>query len=181
MVETIRHEAIENGTGKCWDDWLAFFEAMGAASLSHKDIARRVFEDGGTSGWWAQSLTVAYEQHISRRVPGQDCEGEFSVSVSKTLNSDMDSALQWWLDAVGDREEFSDISVSRGPDVSKTDKSRYWRVGLADGSSVTVHLYEKSPDKSSLAIAHEKLESTDQIEHWRAYWKDFLKEASNRK
>ena len=174
MVQAISHEAIENATGKSWTEWLAFYEQMGAAALSHKEIARRTFEDGGATGWWSQTLTVAYEQHIGRRVPGQDCEGEFSVSVSRTMTGDMDIALQWWLDAVDGGEEFSGIAITSGPDVNKTEKWRYWRAGLADGSRVNVNIYEKAPDKSGLGIQHEKLESTDHIEHWRAFWKQFL-------
>jgi hypothetical protein len=178
MTQAISPEAIEKGTGKTWDAWIAFFDAMDAASLSHKDIAKKTHENGGATGWWAQMLTVAYEQHIGRRVPGQDCDGEYSVSVSKTLNADLDNALQWWLEAVEGIEDLSGVGVTSGPDVNKTDKWRYWRAGLADGSRVNVNIYEKSAGKSSLGIQHEKLESADQIEHWRAWWKAFLTEAS---
>jgi hypothetical protein len=177
MAQAISPAAIEKGTGKTWDEWITFFDAMDAASLPHKDIARKTLEDGGATGWWSQMLTVAYEQHIGRRVSGQDCEGEFSVSVSKTLNGDLDGALQWWLDAVDGVEAFSDVPVSSGPEISRTEKWRYWRAGLADGSRVTVHIYQKTPGKASLGIMHEKLESTDQIEHWRTWWKGFLREA----
>jgi hypothetical protein len=177
IAQAISPEAIEKGTGKSWDEWIAFFDAMDAASLSHKDIARKTHEDGGATGWWSQMLTVAYEQHIGRRVPGQDCEGVFSVSVSKTLNGDLDGALHWWLDAVEGIDAFSEVPVSSDPDISETEKWRYWRAGLADGSRVTVHIYEKSPGKSSLGIQHEKLESTEQVEHWRSWWKQFLRSA----
>jgi len=180
MVQAISHEAIANATGKSWDEWLAFYEQMGAESVSHKEIAKRTVEEGGVSGWWAQTLTVAYEQHIGRRVPGQDCDGEYSVSVSKTLAGDMDAALQWWLNAVEGLEAFSSIAITSGPAVNKTDNWRYWRADLADGSRVNVNIYEKAARKSSLGIQHEKLESADQIEHWRAYWKQFIAGASSR-
>jgi hypothetical protein len=180
MALAVSPEAIAKGTGKTWDDWIEFFDAMDAASLSHKDIARKTHEDGGATGWWSQMLTVAYEQHIGRRVAGQDCDGEFSVSVTKTLHADLDGALQWWLDAVEGVEELSGVAITSGPDVNRTDKWRYWRAGLADGSRVNVNIYEKSPGKTSLGIQHEKLESADQIEHWRAWWKGQLAEASKK-
>jgi predicted Zn-dependent protease len=180
MAQAVSPEAIEKATGKSWDDWLAFFESIDAASLSHADIARKTHEQGGATGWWSQMLTVAYEQHIGRRVPGQDCEGEFSVAVSKILNSDMDASLQWWQNAVGGQDTFADVAISRGPDVSETDKWRYWRAGLADGSRVNVNIYEKAAGKSILGIQHEKLESTEQVEHWRAFWKKLLAEASRK-
>jgi len=45
---------------------------------------------------------------------------------------------------------------------------------------VNVNIYEKAPGKSSLGVQHEKLESPEQIEHWRAWWKRFLAEASSK-
>lgn len=178
MTSTMSESAIERGTRKSWADWMSYFEGIGADGLSHKEIAAKVGDDFDVGGWWAQTVTVAYEQHIGRRVPGQDCEGEFSVSVSKTLHESMDDALNCWLGAVNGHEEFSEIPLADEPDISKTDKWRYWRARLDDGSRPSVHIYEKEPGKSSLTILHEKLESPDQIEHWRAYWKQFLKDAS---
>ncbi len=175
MTQLISDSAIVNATGRDFDYWKAFLEKRGALSKSHKEIALLLREEGGVPPWWTQQLTVMFEQHIGRRVPGQDCDGEFSVSASKTITGSMDDALRWWVDRVGDQSEFSDIPISRGPDISRTDKWRYWRVGLADGSRVNVNIYEKSADKASLGIQHEKLESTDQVEHWRAFWKNFLK------
>ncbi len=174
-VQVIRPEAIERGTGRPWAEWLDFLERVGAKDLPHKEIAERVVGDGATP-WWAQTVTVAYEQHLGRREPGQDCDGAYSVSVSKTLTGSMDEALARWRALMAGRGELSDVPVSRGPDVSRSDKWRYWRCGLADGSRVNVSIYQKSPEKAGLGIEHERLESADTIEHWRAYWKSMLKE-----
>lgn len=175
MVQSISAEAIENATGKPFDYWVELLNGRSAADLSHKEIARLLQDDAGVSAWWAQMLTVAYEQHIGRRVPGQDCNGVFTLSVTKTLSGSMDDALAWWLDLVDGRNEFSDVAVTRGPDISETDKWRYWRIGLGDGSRVNVNIYQKDADKASLGIQHDKLESQEQIEHWRAFWKAYLK------
>lgn len=174
MTKTISDEAIEKGTGRSWSQWLDLLESFDASSLSHKDIAARL-GDEGASGWWAQMLTVAYEQHIGRRVPGQDCTGSFAVSVSKTLPGSMDNALERWQELMAGADELSDIALTRGPETSSTEKWRYWRCGLADGSRVNVHIHQKSPDKAALGIQHDKLESEAQVEHWRAFWKDRVK------
>jgi hypothetical protein len=173
VTKAINIAAVEKATGKSWEQWLKFFDSIKAKNLSHKEIARKVYESG-TPGWWSQMLTVAYEQHIGRRVPGQDCDGEFNVSASKTLKGTMDEALERWIKLTKNREEFSDIAISRVPNISKTEKWRYWHCGLADGSRISVSIYQKSPDKVSLGLGHEKLESVDHAEHWRAYWKDLL-------
>ncbi len=175
MAQSISSEAVERATGKPLSSWISFLDARHAADLPHKDIAILLSNDGDVPGWWAQMLTVAYEQHIGRRVPGQDCTGEFSVSVSKTLSGSMDDALAWWIDLVDGRDEFSDIAITRGPDISETEKWRYWRIGLGDGSRVNVNIHQKDAGKASLGIQHEKVESQEQIEHWRAFWKAFLK------
>ncbi|HJQ08659.1 MAG TPA: hypothetical protein VJ836_04235 [Candidatus Saccharimonadales bacterium] len=170
----ISEQAIEKATHKTWKEWLRFLESIDASKLTHKEIAERLYQDGGAPGWWAQMITVAYEQHIGRRVPGQDCDGEFSVSVSKALDGTMDQALGKWLSLIEGRKAFSDIPVSRAGEVITTDKWRYWRAGLADGSRVNVNIYEKAPDKAGLSVQHEKLESSDQVDHWRSFWKKLL-------
>lgn len=176
MAQAISNEALEKGTGKSWGEWLKFFESIHASELTHKEIALTVYEKGGVSGWWAQMVTVSYEQHIGRRIAGQDCTGEFAVSVNKTLDGTMDSIMKKWQALIGERNDFSNIPISRGPDVSQTEKWRYWRCGLSDGSVVNVNIHQKSPAKAGLSVQHEKLESNEQAEHWRAFWKEELQQ-----
>lgn len=174
MSQAISESAVLKGTGKSWPLWCALLDGAQAHALSHKDIAAWLASEHGASHWWAQMLSVNYEQHIGRRVMGQDCTGKFRVSASKTMNVSMDDALSVWVQAMQGRSEFSDIAISRGPDISHTDKWRYWRCGLADGSAVSVNIYEKAPGKSALSVEHSKLESEVQVEHWRAWWKALL-------
>jgi hypothetical protein len=173
MTKPMNTAAIEKGTGKPWDEWVKFLDSINASELTHKEIATRVHEHGSPD-WWAQTITVAYEQHIGRRVPGQDDKGEFSVSVSKTLDGTMDDALNAWTRLVKNQHEFDSIPITKPGEISKTNKWRYWRATLGDGTHVLVTTYEKSPDKSNLTVTHEKLESAESVEHLRAYWKEFL-------
>jgi hypothetical protein len=174
MVQTMSDEAVERATGKPFAYWAGWLEEHGAGSRSHKEIAAMLHAEGGVPGWWSQMLTVAYEQHIGRRAPGQDCEGAYSVSVSRTLNGSLDGALDRWGALVSGMTSFSDIPVTRGPEISETPNWRYWRAGLADGSRVNVNISRKGEGKASLSIQHERLESAEQVEHWRAYWKQLL-------
>lgn len=182
--------AIEKATGQPWAEWVKFFESIGAKDLDHHDIVLHVYDymeqlpggpaksgkqPGGQSpsGWWSQNVTVAYEQHIGRRVPGQDHKGEFSVAVSKTLPGNMDQALETWLAYVQDITEFDDSAITPVK-VSKTDKWRHWRTSLSDGTKLVVSIFEKSPGKSSLTVTHEKLKNAEHIEQKRTFWKQFL-------
>ena len=105
-TKPINTAAIEKGTGRSWEDWLAFLKSIDAEKLSHKEIAERVAATGDATGWWSQSIAVAFEQSIGRRVPGQDNDGTFQVSATKTLPGTMDEALVAWAALVGDRKEF---------------------------------------------------------------------------
>lgn len=178
MTTTTGTDAILRGTGTSWDEWLEYSDQIGAATLSHADIARKISEDGRAGGWWSQMMTVQYDLHIGRRVPGQDCDGAYSISVNRTFAGDMDSVLAWCVELTGGRTEFCDIAVTRGPMVTETPKWRYWRCGLADGSRVNINVSAKGTGKATLSIQHERLESADQAEHWRAYWKQVLREAA---
>lgn len=175
MTQATNTEPIEKGTGKPWSEWLTYLESVGAANLSHKEIAQKVYEHG-SPGWWAQYITVAYEQHIGRRIPGQDHTGSFAVSVNKTMDGSMDEVMGRWVDFTGDRPEFSGIPVTRQGALSQSEKWRYWRCGLADGSRVLVSVSQKAPGKALFTVTSEKLESMEQLEHWRAYWKEFLRD-----
>ncbi|EHR39726.1 hypothetical protein [Alishewanella jeotgali] len=173
MPISMSEAAIEKGSGQSWAHWLALLTARQAEQLSHKDIAILLAEQG-VSPWWCQMLAVQFEQYLGRRVVGQDCSGSFSVSVNKTLSGSMDDALAFWQQLVAGEQAFADIPLSRGPDISQTEKWRYWRCGLADGSRLNINIYQKAPDKAALSIQHEKLESEAQVEFWRSYWKGRL-------
>ncbi len=176
MTETsVSDKAIEKASGKTWQHWLGVFKEMGADKLAHKDIASKLYEEHGISGWWAQSLTVRYEQAIGRRAPNQESNGTFTSSASKTLDMDMDQTRQWWIDLVEKQKEFRDVPL-KSSDISQTPKWRYWRGTLADETKLIITIYEKSAGKSNLGLAHEKLASKEEADEWKAYWKELLSE-----
>jgi hypothetical protein len=173
MTKPMNIEAIEKATGKSWDEWLAFFKDIKAKELAHHEIAEKVFETG-TPDWWAQNVTVAYEQHIGRRAPGQRRDGTYEVSVTKTISGTMDDAFKWWLVKVAEVKEFSGVLFAGEPKTSNTDKWRHWRVNLSDGSKVIVSTSQKTSDKALLAVTSQKLASAEDAERWRVYWKQFI-------
>lgn len=168
-------ETIAEGTGRSWEDWLVWLDGIGARDLPHKDLAQRVKSEGGTTGWWAQYVTVAYEQHIGRRVPGQDHEGSFQVSVTRTVFGSMNQAIAAWTELVRDFHSFDGVDIASKPRASATDKWRHWRVALVDGGRLIVSAGEKAPGKTALTVTHEKLANGEAVERWRLFWKDMLK------
>jgi hypothetical protein len=173
MSELISDKAIENSTGDSWSTWLERLQQMGAQDLSHKEIASKLVSEYQVARWWAQSLTVRYEQVMGRRKSGQSNGGDFSVSVSKTLSGTVDDALYQWLKIVQSRTEFNDMPIITSS-TTQTEKWRHYRVALRDGSRVVVGIYAKTPAKAGFSLRHDKLSSAAAAESWRIYWKSLL-------
>lgn len=176
MSELISDSAIKRSTGVSWTTWLERLNQMGAQDLSHKEIATRLVSDYQIAGWWAQSLTVRYEQSIGRRRPGQNNAGDFSVSVSKTLAGSLDEGLDWWLQKIHSRTEFNSTPIVTSS-TTKTEKWRNYRLVLEDGSRVAVGIYAKTPAKASFSLQHDKLPTSEAAEAWRMYWKALISDS----
>lgn len=178
MVKPTSTSAIAKATDRPWDEWIAAFDAAGAREMNHVDIAKQALklmpESVEQKEWWAQGVSVAYEQHAGLRVPGQSSTGGFQTSTSKTFHGDKDAALQAWLNLISTHTEFNGVDIKEAATTSETTKWRYWRVQLVDGSRVNVNISDKPNAKASIAVEHTKLASSDDIEKWRPYWKELL-------
>lgn len=171
--------ALQAATGKKWDEWYAILDSAGAREMPHKEIAQWLHDSGTlTLPWWGQMVTVGYEQHIGRRESGQNCYGDFVANASKTLPGTLDSALAAWLARVAGLGDFNGVPLAGEPRVTSTEKWRYWRAVLADGSAVSVNIGLKGEGKVGLAVDHGKLADQEAVTAWKAYWKEFLSTVS---
>ncbi len=175
IKHSLTDEAVEKTTGKGWNEWFTILGQKTDGSFSHKDIAKLLMDQYQVDGWWAQSITVEYERHLGKRQVGQVKDGTFQTAVSKTLPGDLDQVFSLWLNAARDVKEFNSILLAGKPAISKSEKWRYWRVDLADGSKVTITVGKKSEEKSILTFSTEKLKDQDEIEQWKEFWKDYIK------
>jgi hypothetical protein len=178
MTKAADVNTIEKGTGIAWPEWLKFLSDINAKDLPHKEIAEQVHQKLEDSlenpSWWAQSVTVAYEQHIGRRKPGQKNDGTFETSVIKTLAASMDDVFQKWLDDYGKQAEFNHIPIAKPATTTSTDKRHHWGVNLHDGSRINVDTDSYTPGKTRITITHTRLSSQATSDHWRQYWQNLL-------
>lgn len=178
MVKPTNTSAIAAATGRPWEEWIQLLEKANARQMSHTAIANLALELMPASApqqeWWAQSTAVAFEQHAGLRLPGQTSSGDFQLSTSRTVAGDKDAALQAWLEIVGSRSGFDGVPVNGEVSTSNTDRWRYWRVRLSDGTRVAVNIRDKHAGKASIGLVHSKLGSAEAIDRWRPFWKDLL-------
>ncbi|MEU5882101.1 hypothetical protein [Spirillospora sp. NPDC047279] len=64
--------AVRESTERSWDDWFAVLDQWGAKNRPRGEIVRWLVEDQGVDQWWAQTLTVGYEQERGLPAPDQD-------------------------------------------------------------------------------------------------------------
>lgn len=179
MTEAVNVNAYVRTTNRSWDEWVAQLDGQGARELIYSAIVPLVEKDLESlplknRGWWAQGITIAYEQHIGRRVPGQRSDGTFACSVSKTVAGTMDDALAAWVALVNKYASFRQENIVGDATQSSTPRWRYWRCSLDDGSRVTVAANEPTPNKVRLAVDHSSLVSPEESVEWKSFWKEML-------
>lgn len=157
-VKPINIRAIEKATGTSWEDWHAYLDKMGAADLDHGAIVAKARSHQPISGWWAQSIAVAYEQSIGRRKPGQGADGLFAASVSRTVKAPRQSAFKSWCKFAANLDKVDGQFIDGSPTTTTTPKRLYWRCKFEDESTISMSFEAKGDDKVLIAIEHRKLE-----------------------
>lgn len=179
MTKESNTASIEQATGWKWDEWTKFLDGRNAKDMPHAAIAHMVRDELTgkieNPGWWAQAVTVAYEQHIGRRAPGQRADGKFETSVTKTLGFGREEAYQKVLQAVEKKTDFDGRTISGVRD-SLTPVRSYWRCNLDNGSKVTIAVEQRSSDfgKAIVSVTHTNLISAEESSAAKYFWRQFL-------
>ncbi|MBA8990899.1 hypothetical protein FHW23_002164 [Curtobacterium pusillum] len=79
-------------TGRSPDDWYELIDGIGGRTIGHPAIATWLV-DQGVEPWWAQGVTIGYEQTRGLRIPGQRSDGTFAVSASRQVPGEREAVL----------------------------------------------------------------------------------------
>ena len=164
-------EAVRKSTGRSWEEWFSLLDRWGGKDKRHAEIARWISAEHDVDGWWAQQITVAYEQARGLRAPGQRGDGTYSVSASKTIAVPVNRLFHAFQEGRARRRwlgefEFS-IRTAR-PDKSITAE---WE----DGSTrLAIGFYTKGEDKTQVSLAHEKIADAQSADQLKAFWRERL-------
>lgn len=157
-------DKFQRATGRTVQEWM---DLIGdARETSHREIAAAAAQ-GGASDWWAQSIAVEIERIIGRREIGQSGDGTVHVSVSKTVAGE-------WTDVFEKFVQYMEgLSLVDAPRLSATEKWRYWRATLEDGSQVAIDVSD-AKGKTRVSVKHDKLPGMEQREPTRQFWRGLL-------
>lgn len=174
MATRRHHEQVGSGTtalrtGRTSEQWHELLDSAGATTWTHKRIAAWLVTEHGVDGWWAQSLTVGYEQARGMRLPGQRPDGTFDANVSKTLERGADEVFAHILD--------DDRRVAwTGPGwwVASANAPKRARLEHDDGSRALVEVTVTSAGRTRVSVQHVRLPDPDAVARWKAHWRDAL-------
>ena len=160
---TVGADAVLQRTGRSRDAWFALLDDAGAVAWKHGPIASWL-TDQGVDGWWAQSITVGYEQARGLRRPGQRPDGSFEANVTRTLPVPTGTALTW-LSEPDRRRRWLELE----PELRSTRAVRSLRWAWPDGSRVTVHVHAAAGDRTRLSVQH-RTDDADAIGRLKQEW-----------
>jgi len=161
-------EGIKARTGKGWDHWFAALDKAGAAKLDHKGITAILGGKMKVGPWWGQMIAVSYERARGIRAMNQKCDGEFSVSVSKTLPVDLSTLYE----AVANDKLRAKWFPKGAFKASSQTKDKYFRGAWGkNGARLEIGFYAKGEGKAQIALQVNKLDGNEAVEAERATWK----------
>jgi hypothetical protein len=157
---------IKEKTGCSWEKWTTALDYVKAYEWSHRAIAEYVHQTFKVPGWWTQTVTVGYERIRGLRAIGQRRGGEFEANKSKTFPVAVSRLFRAFKDKRSRNRWLPGIDLT----VKTAIKDRSMRMAWSDGKPVEAWFVTKGPRKSSVSIAHRKLEDKATADQVKADW-----------
>lgn len=162
-------DAIRAKTGRAWAGWVRALDKIGAMEMSHREIARHVYETFKTDRWWAQAVTVGYERIRGRREPGQRSDGSYEATKSKTFPVPIEDLFEAFVVPKTRARWLPDVPL----EVRKATENRSMRIIWPDGTRVECWFTDKG-EKSQVAVQHAGLASRGRATELKRYWSERL-------
>ena len=166
-IAGVTDAAVQAKTGKTWSEWLVTLDKLGAKKMSHRDIARLVYARfPKIGGWWAQMVTVGYEQARGLR-EGHQKVGGYSASVSRTIAAPVGKLYKAWTDAAVRHRWLGSAKFT----ITTATRNKSLRIKWHEGDTrVGVGFYPKGSRRCQMSLQHDRLASSAQVTQKKDYW-----------
>ncbi len=161
---------VKEKTGCTWKAWVGALDYHGAAEMSHAEIAKLIKTEFEVGSWWTQMVTVGYERIKGLRARGQQRDGTFGATKSRTFNVPVETLFNAWQDA-SMRAQWLPGQIVR---VRTATAPKSMRLDWTDGSIIAVGFVPKGKTKSSVALEHTKLPDRETVTRFKEFWAERL-------
>ncbi|MFC9937972.1 hypothetical protein [Nocardiopsis alba] len=173
MRDRLSDARVAEATGHGYDFWFALLDSREGTTLGHTRIAAHLVEEHGLDGWWAPSITVAYEQERGLRLPGQKKDG-FAISVSKTVNVPVERLFAAFADP-----EVRTRWLPTPVEERTTKENRRFTADLPENTRMAAAFQTKGEHKSAVGIEHTRFTDADRAARWKGAWRSHLADLAN--
>lgn len=153
--------ALQAATGRTHAEWRDLLEGAGALEWGHKQTAGWLVAEHGVDAWWAQGITVDFAQDRKGRLPGQQADGTFSVSRSRTVPGERLEALATVRAQIEARH-----GAAHGENLAAAQPVVRWR--LADGTRLAAAAQPSNRSGTPITLTIEKLADASALERAKA-------------
>ena len=161
--------ALKEKTGCTWDAWVGALDYYGAAEMSHRDIAKLVAEKFKVGDWWTQTVSVGYERIKGLRTRGQQRDGTFGATKSRTYHVPVDTLFDAWMNPKT-RNRWLNANVR----VRVATAPKSMRLDWPDGGIIAVGFTSKGATKSAVALEHSHLPDRETAARLKEQWAERL-------
>lgn len=160
--------AVRARTGCAWDKWVYVLDKARAYQWTHAEIARYLRDTYQTPSWWTQMLTVGYERIKGLRTRGQQRDGGFLASKSRTFSVPLSRLFRAFSDTRTRRRWLPGKELT----VTSSTPSKYFRGRWSDGTSVQFVFLSTGRGKSQVAVEQGRLPDKASALRTRQFWED---------
>lgn len=161
MDQSLSPEAVLAATGRDREGWRSVLVEAGATQWSHRDTAAWLVEEMGVDPWWAQGITVDFEQAHKGRLPGMQSDGTFSASTTRTVPGSRLDALAAVAGAVT-----AEHGEPHGQNLTASQPVVRWR--LADGTRLSAAAGAEKASGTPVTLTWDKLPDHGDVEPTKA-------------
>lgn len=165
--------AVKSKTGCPWQRWVKTLDHHKADQMSHREIVTLVSGTYDVGPWWAQTVAVGYERIKGLRARGQQRDGKYEVTKSRTFNVPIAALFSAWSDAKRRRAWLTGADTRVRTSTSPKSIRLDWNDG-DDRRIVAVGFTAKGAAKSAVALSQSGFTDRDAAARRRQYWSEQL-------
>lgn len=160
LEDSMGPEKMRAATGRDHEGWRAVLVEAGATGWSHGQTATWLVEQG-VDPWWAQGITVDFEQAHKGRLPGMKPDGTFSASTTRTVPGGRLDALAAVAEVVCAR-----YGEAHGQNLAASQPVVRWR--LDDGTRLAATAGVENRSGTPVTLTRERLPATEDMDGAKA-------------